>query len=100
MARIPIENGGWFDDEAAHIFRGKQRWDGRNYVCVNTGDAFRRESLILTRKGSWVIWRQSDWQGETDYYGLFTDKEAVEWLVRNGQEIPSRLRDLVAQGEV
>lgn len=58
-------------------------WDGRNY---SNGGMGRHKGLAKLRDGRWVIIYGSDWQGERDYGIVVTAEEALQEILKSGNE--------------
>ena len=84
--RRQIIGGGWLDLDTARQFAEKQRFDGRNYISVNTGSQWEHETLYRTTRGTFVLHSRSDWQGSRDTWTRLSTDEAVAWLLRNDHE--------------
>lgn len=98
--RQTIDNGSWFDFNTAKQFRENTRWDGRNQISVNTGSQWDHEDLYRTAKGAWVKNSYSAYQGSSESWELVDDQYAVDWLIRNGHDIPEDLSHLETTNEV
>lgn len=86
MRRITLEDGTWFDADAATTWAEARRWDGNNHISVATGTQYEHEALYRTRKGRWVINRWSDWQGSLERYEEVGEETARRWLAKNDHE--------------
>lgn len=88
MKRQAIDEGGWFDIEAATKFEEDTFWDGRNHISRATGTQWNHEVLYCTRKGVYVINHYSQWQGSHEHWTKISAQAAAEWLIKNGHEPP------------
>lgn len=75
----------YFDLAKTERWSGATRWDGSNNADINVG-ANRRQDLLRTAGGRWVIETRSSWVGEGDRYSWATDEQAHEWLMFNEEE--------------
>jgi hypothetical protein len=89
MTRQAIDEGGWFDRDAAKRWSEGTRWDGSNHISVATGSQWEHESLWRTKRGVYVLHAWSDWQGSGEGWTRIDASEAAEWLIRNGHEATS-----------
>lgn len=89
MHRQPIDDGGWFNRDAATPFDESDYFDGRNRISTATGSQWEHETLYLTRTGVYVLHHRSQWQGSHDTWMRVDAAAAADWLVRNGHEAPA-----------
>jgi len=100
MNRIALANefgerAGWFDASAVtHEFPETTRWDGNNHIGNATCSQWTHETLYVTRKGRFVILRESQRQGSLDTYREISVEYAALWLVRCGYDIPDDMPGL------
>jgi hypothetical protein len=90
MTRINVHNpldgtlDGWFDPDKAERFDSDRRWDGHNRVSVITGSAWVDEWLYRTRRGRWVLNRDSSRYNSGPFsYEFVDDNAARDWLLRS-----------------
>ena len=79
---------GWFDDDKiVEDVRETKRWDGQNHRGVMSGLQIGDERLYRTAGGRWVTRydARSEFNGSLTYTFL-TDREAREWLLRDGDD--------------
>ena len=93
--RTPLVDGGWFDASSADGWAESTYHDGRNHVSRATGDQFHHEHLYRTAKGQWVLNSWSAWQGSAETYERITPSGAAAWFIRNLQDAPEALKELV-----
>jgi hypothetical protein len=84
MKRQNIDNGKWFDLDAAETWEEDTWWNGNNHISRATGDQFAHEQLYRTAKGTWVLHAWSQWQGSGQSWTEIEQGEAMAWLLRNG----------------
>jgi hypothetical protein len=72
---------GWFDPDNAKRFGEAREPDG---TSVATGSRWERENLYRTRKGSWVLEHESNYQNGRVWHEFVSDDQAEDWLLRNG----------------
>ena len=99
MQRQALENGGWFDVDAARWVDEDTYWDGNNHISVATGSQWDHEELYVTRQGRFVLHHSSQWQGSQDEWEEIDARDAAEWLVRNHRDrddLPPAAAALVA----
>lgn len=89
MQRQALDNGNWFDRDAASCFGEETRWDGNNFVSLATGSQWDHQDLYRTKSGRWVLHGWSQWQGSADSWTEIDDTQAARWLVRNEHEAHS-----------
>jgi hypothetical protein len=86
MPRINVPYGdgrvGWFNDDQAEQVEGRREWDGSNMADVHAG-ANRWQTLYRTKRGQYVLRRESAWQTEQTTYEFVSDEDARDWLLRN-----------------
>jgi len=93
--RKALIDGGWFDESGAESWAESTYHDGRNHVSRATGDQWLHEHLYRSRNGQWIINSYSDWQGSTETYERVTPSDAAAWFIRNLQDAPEALKELV-----
>jgi hypothetical protein len=88
MQRQHIDEGGWFDSDAAE-----------KYTCCSWTDCYSEEELYITRKGVCVLWHHSR-GGET--WRKIDAIEAAEWLIKTGHDTSQdkKIRAAVDAAEV
>lgn len=70
------------------------RYDGRNHISVATGSQWAHQMLYRSRKGHYYVVHTSQWQGSTPHAEWVGQREAAQWLLANGRELPEELADL------
>jgi len=58
-------------------------WDGSNHTCGSTG---RHKGLTRLKDGQYVLIHGTQWQGERDHAELITPNEALQEILRSGNE--------------
>jgi hypothetical protein len=86
MKRQRIDNGTWFDLSASMRWDEDTRWNGNNHISIATGSQWEHERLYRTRKGKFVLYAWSQWQGSGESWTLIDDGQAHAWLLRNGHD--------------
>jgi hypothetical protein len=99
MRRQPVNNGTWFDLNAAQEFDEKTHWNGQNHISDATGSQWEHETLYRTKSKCWVLYSHSDWQGSEDEWEQIDDSDAATWLVANGHEHPD-VAEAIAELEI
>jgi hypothetical protein len=97
MARQAIDDGSWFDMDKATVFLEATRWNGNNRISVNTNSQWEHEALYRTAKNSFVLNSYSAYQ---ETWERIDEQSAVDWLIRNGRDVPKDLQHLEATNEV
>lgn len=77
---------GWFNSDAATLYKEATRWDGNNHISVNTGSQWDHEALYRTKAGRWVLNTWSQWEGREERYTFVDDAAAKDWLLRNEED--------------
>jgi hypothetical protein len=72
---------GFFDPDNAERFSEARESDGTSGA---TRSRWEHECLYRTRKGSWVLEHQVNYQHGQDWHEFVTDERAEDWLLRNG----------------
>ena len=101
--RQKIDGGGWFDSDTARQWDEDTYWDGSNHISQATGSQWDHETLYLTRRGTWVVKRQTAWQGRRPSgYERVDAADAAAWLIANGHDNDAEelFPDRVAQAEI
>lgn len=100
MKRQALNDGGWFDVDAATMYEETQHHDGRNMVSNATGDQWEHEALYCTGKGTWILNHWSQWQGSRETWERITPEEAAAWFVKCEKPLPDSLTTKAAEQEV
>jgi hypothetical protein len=100
MNRINLDNGTWFDADAAKKWSEGTYFDGNNHISKATGSQWDHEDLYRTKGGKWVISWWSQYQGRDERIEEVTAQEAHAWLARNGKKIPKDLAEFDAAAEI
>jgi hypothetical protein len=100
MKRQAIDDGGWFDLDAATQFDEDTTWNGSNRISVNTRSQWEHEALYLTAKGKWILNAWSQRQGTLQTWTKIEPAAAVTWLIRNDCTVPEDLRHLADGSEL
>lgn len=77
---------GWFNDDAATVYKEQTRWDGNNNVSVNPVGPYGHQALYRTKSGKWVLNTWSQWQGVEERYEFIDDDAARNWLILNEED--------------
>jgi len=72
MDRQTLDNGRWFNREAALSWKEDSRF---------------RETLYRTKGGHWILHAWSQRQGSEDTWTEIDDEDAARWLARNEHEL-------------
>ncbi len=80
-------------DNAERKWAEDTRWDGNNYVSVSTASQWAHQTLYLSTKGRYYIETTSQWQGSSPACEYVGEEDAARWLVANGHDIPSDLKE-------
>ena len=99
MKRQPIDNGNWFDIEAAKQFHESTFWNGSNHISVNTNCQWSHESLYRTKSKKWVLNCWSGYQGSRETWEEIENEAAAKWLVKNHHDHPD-VADEIAELEI
>ena len=106
-SRIPLNNGGWFQENSAICFNEDQQFDGRNMISRATGSQWDHQSLYYTRGGNFVLNEWSQYQGSLETYDQIDETEAIEWLIAQNcadsesfAALPKAVAERVAAGVV
>ena len=92
MARYKTDDGKILNsDLAAQSWTETRKFDGSNMISCATGSQWVHETLYRSRKGSYWIETESQWQGAMPSGRQISQAEAVTWLVLNNYECPSNL---------
>lgn len=78
------ETTGFFNPETSQEYDEGSVWNGSNHISLATGSQWDHEKLYKTKKGSWVLWHFSSWQGVLDRYEEIDEANALVWLLKNG----------------
>lgn len=91
MNRVKLENGNWFDRDAAKCFKEDTYWDGNNWISKPTGSQWAHQEIYQTAKGQWVLHSWSAWQGSNPSWEVIDHITAYQWLIENNheQEVPA-----------
>jgi len=94
MSIYRTENNNIFNTNlASRSYQEETDWNGNNHISRATGSQWEHETLYRSSKGRWYIEHTSQWQGSLPSARDVTEKEAAEWLVLNGHELPQELAD-------
>jgi hypothetical protein len=98
MNRQHIDDGGWFDSDAAARYTTSRE----NGISAATGSEWSEEMLYITRKGVCVLWHHSRGPIAGETWRTVDATEAAEWLVRTGHDITQdkKIRAAVDAAEV
>ena len=58
-------------------------WDGNNFTC---GSAGHHKGITKLEDGRYVIIYGTQWQGERNYAKVVSDKEALQEILKSGNE--------------
>ena len=83
MKRQVLDNGKWFDVDAATRFEEDTWWNGNNHISKATGTQWDHEALYRTASGTWILHWWSQWQGSEDRWTELTAEQASAWLIKN-----------------
>jgi len=102
MHRVTIEQtGAWFDRDEATKWDEDTLIDSKgNRISVATGTQWDHEALYRTRKGTYVLNRWRNGEADKEAYFKITKWDAVTWLIRNAEPLPSDLSDTVDEMEI
>ncbi len=105
MTRVNVYNEDgemafWFDVDRAQQWNEGTRWNGRNHISLATGSQWNHQRLYRTRKGRWVVYHWSQWQGSCDSYEEVTSAQAAQWFARNEyDDVPEELQAVICKME-
>jgi hypothetical protein len=101
MNRQPLENGEWFDIDAAKHWEEDTYFDGNNHISCATGSQWEHQTLYRTAKKSWVL-HSSREDHARDTWVIVDATTAAQWLVTNNhdtEEIPTELHQEIEKLE-
>lgn len=58
-------------------------WDGRNNTCGSTG---RHKGITKLKDGRFVLIHGTQWQGESDSAEVITDQQALQEILKSGND--------------
>lgn len=84
---IPVYNGYFGGDgdviARVHYNNNLDRWNGRDWSC---GDVGRHKGLTRLKDGRFVLIFGTQWQGEQDYAEIISKEEALQEILKSGNE--------------
>lgn len=87
---------GWFDLDKAKCFGEETVWDGHNHISVNTGSQWAHQCVYRTAGGTWIL---NEYSAYSETWEKIGEKEAFEWLAKNGH-LESLPQDTISEFEV
>lgn len=79
----------WFDMAASEAFSEDKKWDGNNYISVNTHTQCSTQALYRTHKSGTYILESS--RNGIDRYSVIDEEAGLLWLAKNDHfdEVPA-----------